>query len=61
MGNAGAVSPRARPGAITRCSRVYRIAENGITETDRDEAERLIRRYAGLSPERATVRGQKTI
>ena len=50
-----------RPSALKLCSRIYRITEDEIVETDRAEAERLTRRYADLPPEPAPPRGGETI
>ncbi len=50
-----------RPSALKLCSRIYRITEDGITETDRAEAERLMRRYAELPPEPAPARRRETV
>ena len=50
-----------RPSALKLCSRIYRITEDGITETDRAEAERLMRLYAELPAEPAPRRGQRPV
>ncbi len=50
-----------RPSALKLCSRIYRITEDGITETDRAEAERLMRLYAELPSEAAPRRGQRPV
>jgi ABC-type multidrug transport system ATPase subunit len=50
-----------RPSALKLCSRIYRITEDGITETDRAEAERLMRLYAELPSEAALRRGQRPV